>query len=64
MLLFTAEGEQCIDVVVNNDRILEETEFFFLELNTTDSRAFMFSPKATINILDNDSKLCMYANNL
>ena len=56
-LLFTAEGEECIDVLVNNDGILEETEFFFLELSTTDPRAFMFSlPRAIINILDNDSK--------
>ena len=56
-LLFTAEGEECIDVLVNNDGILEETEFFFLELSTTDPRAFTFSlTRATINILDNDSK--------
>ena len=56
-LVFTAEGEECIDVLVNNDGILEETEFFFLELSTTDPRAFTFSlPRATINILDNDSK--------
>ena len=57
VLLFTAEGVQCVNVVVNNDGILEETEFFFLELSTTDPRAFMFSPRATINILDNDSKI-------
>ena len=56
VLLFTAEVEECIDVLVNNDDVLEETEFFFLELNTTDPRAFTFSPRATINILDNDSK--------
>lgn len=56
-LVFTAEGEECIDVLVNNDGILEETEFFFLELSTTDPRAFTLSlPRATINILDNDSK--------
>ena len=56
-LVFTAEGEECIDVLVNNDGILEETEFFFLELSTADPRAFTFSlPRATINILDNDSK--------
>ena len=59
-LLFTAEGEQCISVVVDNDGILEEMEFFFLELNTTDPRAFMFSPRATINILDNDSKFYVF----
>ena len=60
VLLFMAEGEKCINVLVDNDGILEETEFFFLELNTTDPRAFMFSPKATINILDNDSKEPQY----
>ena len=56
VLLFLAEGEQCINVTVNNDGILEEEEVFFLELNTTDSRAFMFSQRAVINILDNDSE--------
>ena len=60
-LLFTAEGEECIDILVNNDGILEETEFFFLDLSTTDPRAFMFSPpRATINILDNDSKFQVF----
>ena len=56
VLLFTAEGVECIDVLVNDDGILEETEFFFLELSTTDPRSIMLSPQATINILDNDSK--------
>lgn len=56
VLLFTAEGVECIDVLVNDDGILEETEFFFLELSTTDPRSIMLSPQATVNILDNDSK--------
>ena len=43
-------------MTVNNDGILEEEEVFFLELNTSDPRAFMFSQRAVINILDNDSE--------
>lgn len=57
VLLFTDEGEQCINVTVNNDGILEDEESFFLVLNTSDPRAFMFSQWALINILDNDSML-------
>ena len=54
-LLFVIEGEQCINVTVNNDGILEDTEMFFLELNTTDPRVFMFPQRAVVNVLDNDS---------
>ena len=54
-LLFVIEGEQCINVTVNNDGILEDTEMFFLELNTTDPRVFMFPQRAAVNVLDNDS---------
>lgn len=57
VLLFTTEGEQCINVTVNNDGILEDEESFFLVLNTSDPRAFMFSQWAVVNILDNDSTL-------
>lgn len=57
VLLFTDGEEQCINVTVNNDRILEDEESFFLVLNTSDPRAFMFSQWTQINILDNDSML-------
>ena len=42
-------------MTVNNDGVLEDTEVFFLVLNTTDARAFMFPQRAAVNILDNDS---------
>ena len=58
ILVFLAEGEECFNVTVNNDGIFEEEEVFFLELNTSDPRAFMFSQRAVINILDNDSEYC------
>lgn len=56
VLLFTDEGATmlCINIIVVNDDIFEETENFFLALNSSDDRVILSPSVATIFILDDD----------
>ena len=50
------ESEQCTAINVTDDVILEDSETFSVQLNTTDQAVLFNSSSATVTILDNDSE--------
>ena len=50
------ETEQCTAINVTDDVILEDSETFSVQLNTTDRAVLFNSSSATVTILDNDSE--------
>ena len=50
------ESEQCTAINVTDDVILEDSETFSVQLNTTDQAVLFNFSSATVTILDNDSE--------
>ena len=48
-------GTMCVSIIILSDGILEDLEYFFVNLSSNDERIILGSP-ARIGILDNDSK--------
>ena len=48
---------QCVNISIVGDSILENNEFFLVNLTTEDSAVILSPSKATINIINDDSKL-------
>lgn len=51
--------EQCVDISIANDDILEGSEILFVELTTSDPDLILDPAIATVSIMDNDGKLNM-----
>ena len=52
----TGESEMCTAINITDDAILEDSETFSVQLNTTDQAVLFNSISATVTILDNDSE--------
>ena len=48
----------CIDITIEVDGAVENSEMFSVMLSTTEERVNLFPALANITIIDNDSKLC------
>ena len=50
------ESEMCTAISITNDAILEDSETFSVQINTTDQAVILNPSSATVTILDNDSE--------
>ena len=51
------DDQQCCDIPINDDNLVEGTENFTVSLNSTSSNANLTAPtQATVSIADNDSE--------
>ena len=50
------ESEMCTAISITNDAILEDSETFSVQLNTTDQAVILNPSSSTVTILDNDSE--------
>ena len=58
-VVFTAdEAMHCIDITIEVDGAVENSEMFSVMLSTTEERVNLLPALANITIIDNDSKLC------
>ena len=48
---------QCVSITIINDSILEDDEFFLVEINTTDNAVILNQSITSVTILDNDGNL-------
>ena len=57
-LMFSGtDDQQCCDIPINDDNLVEGTENFTVSLNSTSSNANLTAPtQATVSIADNDSE--------
>ena len=59
ILNFTQDEVQSIHIPILDDNLVEDTEFFFVNLTTTqDDLIHLGNTTASVSILDNDSKSC------
>ena len=51
-------SQQCVEIFIVDDDVLESFETFSVELTTTDESVFPIRNSSTVVIVDNDSKFC------
>ena len=56
MLTFSSSGSQTVMIQLLDDTVLEDREYFTLQLFSTDSRVDLQQSTATVWIMDDDSK--------
>lgn len=56
---FEAEGQQCVNVTVVMDMILESGEQFVAVLRSQDSAVKLGSSSALVTIMDSNSNICL-----
>ena len=59
-----SDNQQCIDVTILSDTIVEYEENFFLHLSTNDGQVMLYPDETEVVIVDNDSECnfitCIY----
>ena len=51
-------SQQCANISISDDTVLENNEFFSVQLTTTDQAVTLSPRSATVTIGDDDSTLC------
>ena len=65
MLAFNrATRRQCVEIEIVEDTILEDSESFYVSLNTSDPAVVVHSESSTVRIIDNDSTFEEYCRSL